>query len=43
MKYIWRYKTPEGFDGLVMSEDGEALTGLLFAGSRDAAHVGWIK
>ena len=43
MEYIWKYKTPEGFDDLVMSGDGEALTGLLFAGSRDAAHVGWIK
>ena len=36
MKYIWKYKTPEGFDDLVMSGDGEALTGLWFAGSRDA-------
>ena len=28
MEYIWKYKTPEGFDDLVMSGDGEALTGL---------------
>lgn len=34
MKYIWEYKTPEGFDDLVMCGDGEALTGLWFAGSR---------
>ena len=37
MEYIWKYKTPEGFDDLVMSGDGEALTGLWFAGSRDTA------
>ena len=29
------YPTPEGFDDLLMSTDGEALTGLWFAGSRD--------
>ena len=34
MKCICRYKTPEGFDDLVMCGDGEALTGLWFAGSR---------
>ena len=33
--YIWKYKTPEGFDDLVMCGDGEALTGLWFEGSRD--------
>ena len=27
-----RYKTPDGFDDLVMRGDGEALTGLWFAG-----------
>ena len=37
MEYIWKYKTPDGFDDLVMSGDGEALTGLWFAGSRDTA------
>ena len=37
MEYIWKYKTPEGFDDLVMSGDGEALTGLRFEGSRSAA------
>ena len=35
MKYIRKYKTPEGFDDLVMCGDGEALTGLWFKGSRD--------
>ena len=33
--YIWKYKTPEGFDDLVMCGDDEALTGLWFEGSRD--------
>ena len=32
---IWKYKTPEGFDDLVMYGDGEALTGLWFEGLRD--------
>lgn len=32
---FWRYKTPEGFDDLVMRGDGDALTGLWFEGSRD--------
>ena len=34
-RFIWKYKTPEGFDDLVMCGDGEALTGLWFEGSRD--------
>ena len=29
------YPTPEGFDDLLISTDGKALTGLWFAGSRD--------
>ena len=29
MEYIWKYKTAEGFDDLVMSGDGEALTGII--------------
>ena len=32
---VFRYPTPEGFDDLLMSTDGEVLTGLWFAGSRD--------
>ena len=35
MNYICKYKTPDGFDDLVMRGDGEALTGLWFEGSRD--------
>ena len=31
------YKTPDGFDDLVMESDGEVLTGLRFEGGRDAA------
>ena len=34
MEYICKYKTPEGFDDLVMCGDDEALTGLWFEGSR---------
>ena len=34
-RYIWKYKTPDGFDDLVMCGDDEALTGLWFEGSRD--------
>ena len=35
MEYSRKYKTPDGFDDLVMCGDGEALTGLWFEGSRD--------
>ena len=35
MQYIWKYKTPDRFDDLVMCGDGEVLTGLWFEGSRD--------
>ena len=31
----FRYPTPQGFDDLWMCTDGEVLTGLWFAGSRD--------
>ena len=33
---VFRYQTPEGFDDMLMSADGEVLTGLWFEGSRDA-------
>lgn len=34
------YKTPEGFSNIIMSGDGEALTGLWFEGARgDAKHT----
>ena len=39
MKYIWEYKTPEGFDDLVVSGDGETLSGLWFKGSRGAERL----
>ena len=35
MMEVFRYPTPEGFDDLLIYTDGEVLTGLLFAGSRD--------
>ena len=35
VKYACTYRTPVGMDDLVMSGDGEALTGLWFRGSRD--------
>ena len=38
MNYICKYKTPDGFDDLVMCGDGEVLTGLWFEGSRDDVH-----
>lgn len=31
-----RYRTPDGFDDLLLSTDGEVLTGVLFVGSSDA-------
>ena len=40
MKYFWKYKTPEGFDDLVMGGDDESLTGLWFEGTRDAVRRG---
>lgn len=30
------YRTPDGFDDLLLSTDGEVLTGVLFVGSSDA-------
>ena len=35
MMEVYRYQTPEGFDNMLMCTDGEVLTGLWFAGSRD--------
>lgn len=35
MNYLWNYRTPEGFSDMLMSSDGERLTGLWFQGSRD--------
>ena len=36
MMEVYRYQTPEGFDNMLMSADGEVLSGLWFEGSRDA-------
>ena len=33
---VFLYQTPEGFDNMLMSTDGEVLSGLWFEGSRDA-------
>ena len=33
------YRTPRGFDDLIISSDGEALTGLWFEGSRNAPEL----
>jgi len=35
MIYYWKYKTPVGFDDMLMNSDGEYLTGLWFVGSKD--------
>ena len=35
MNYLWKYETPEGFNHMWMSSDGEVLTGLWFEGSKD--------
>ena len=35
MNYLWKYETPEDFDHMWMSSDGEVLTGLWFEGSKD--------
>ena len=39
MMEVFRYPTPEGFDDLLIYTDGEVLTGLLFADSRDETIV----
>ena len=36
-RFLARYRTPKGFDDLLMSSDGRALTGLWFEGSPGAA------
>lgn len=36
MVYKWYYKTPGGFDDMLMSSDGEYLIGLWFIDSKDA-------
>ena len=39
MMEVFRYPTPEGFNDLLICSDGEVLTGLLFAGSRDETNI----
>lgn len=34
-----RYRTPDGFDDLLLSTDGEVLTGVLFVGSPDSENL----
>lgn len=36
MIYKWLYKTPEGFDDILMNSDSEYLIGLWFVGSKDS-------
>ena len=36
MNYKWYYKTPDGFDDMMMNSDGKYLTGLWFLNSKDA-------
>ena len=35
MNYLWKFETPDAFDNMWMSSDGEVLTGLWFEGSKD--------
>lgn len=37
MTYKFLYKTPEGFSDVVLTSDGENLTGLWFEGTRDSS------
>jgi len=36
MEYKWTYKTPNNFDDMIMTSDGEYLTGLWFINSKDS-------
>ena len=40
MTYSKSYLTPDGFDDMIMYSDGESLTGLIFARSRDERKSG---
>lgn len=37
MNYKWYYKTPDGFDNMMMNSDGKYLTGLWFLNSKDSS------
>ena len=34
------YRTPDGFDDMIMFSDGKSLTGLIFSGSTDEGKFG---
>ena len=36
MTYMWRYKTPLGFDDIMLNSDGKYLTGLCFINTNDS-------
>lgn len=36
MFYYWKYQTPSLFDDMIMTSDGEYLTGLFFLNSKDS-------
>lgn len=38
MTYKCCYKTPENFDNILMSSDGEYITGLCFVGTNDSSN-----
>lgn len=40
MTYCKSYRTPDGFDDMIMYSDGKSLTGLIFAHSRDERKFG---
>ncbi len=39
MLFTWTYSTPKVFDDIILRSDGQALTGLYFAGSKDASRL----
>ncbi|MDK7191252.1 hypothetical protein QP804_08435 [Aerococcus urinae] len=39
MLFTWTYSTPKVFDDIILRSDGQALTGLYFAGSKDATDL----
>lgn len=39
MNYLYSYKTPAGFDDMLLSSDGEFLTALCFEHSRDVRKI----
>ncbi|KAA9234717.1 MULTISPECIES: methylated-DNA--[protein]-cysteine S-methyltransferase [Aerococcus] len=39
MLFTWTYSTPKAFDDIILSSDGQVLTGLYFSGSKDASRL----